>query len=275
MGCCMSSRAVREPHQPKAPDYHRPPPKRPAPEPKSSHVPITSLDEETVKEVLSETPIPKVPQMSPSPQQKNTQNPVVYEPKSQENKRKEEKEEEVERTPEISQASEICSVTNTYSTATTATTATAVTEIRDDEVTSKKRVNRSPSKLPRKRPYNGERERGIKPPGKRELSSQATTTQRNVGSSRVGRDLGERSARRSRSPATRKTSGGVSRGGRAGGSPANVTGKSGGRRGEAGSGVKKEEKREENDSVLMQQQQGNEPVSLENPLLSFECFIFV
>ncbi|KAF2283199.1 hypothetical protein GH714_043529 [Hevea brasiliensis] len=167
------------------------------------------------------------------------------------------------------------SVTNTYSTATTATTATAVTEIRDDEVTSKKRVNRSPSKLPRKRPYNGERERGIKPPGKGELSSQATTTQRNVGSSRVGRDLGERSGRRSRSPATRKTSGGVSRGGRAGGSPANVTGKSGGRRGEAGSGVKKEEKREENDSVLMQQQQGNEPVSLENPLLSFECFIFV
>ncbi|OAY34098.1 uncharacterized protein LOC110629319 [Manihot esculenta] len=273
MGCCMSSRAATEPRQPKSPGHHCSSPKLPAPEPNSSHVPITSVEEETVKEVLSETPISKVPQTSPSAQQETTQIPIVHESKTQKNKRKEE-EVQAERTPEISQASEICSVTDTYSTATTATTATAVTEIRDDEVTSKKRVNRSPSSLPRKRPHNGERERGAKTPGKRELSGQVRTAQRNVGSRRVGRELGEKSGRRSRSPATRMSSGGVLRGGRAGGSPAKVTGKSSGRQVEMGSGAKEEEKREENDSVL-KQEQGNESASLENPLVSMECFIFL
>ncbi|KDP24174.1 hypothetical protein JCGZ_25831 [Jatropha curcas] len=297
MGCCISSKAKTDPHHPRTLN-HRSPPKPLTPEPKRSHVAVTppppSLEEETVKEVLSETPIPKPPQTQTTPltQQKIAETPTVQEPKSQpqtftNNKRiKEEKdEEEVERTPEVSQASELCSL-DTYSTATTATTTTTtVTEIREDEVTSKKRVNRSPAKVPRKRPYNGERERGPKlparmerPPVKRELSGQARSGQRNnVGSSRVGRDLGERSGRRSRSPATRTSASGALKG-RAGGSPwklngKSLTAKSGDKPVEEGEGSEgKKVEKSENDNVSMQQQ-GNE--SLDNPLVSLECFIFL
>lgn len=209
MGCCISCSAKRRPHQWRAPDHHLSQPKLPAPEHKKCHVaatpPAASLEEETVKEVLSETPIPNLPQTSQSTQQKTTQIPIFHYPKREGNKRKDEK--EIERTPEISQTSEVCSITDTYSTTTTATTATAVTEIREDEVTSKKTVNRSLVKAPIKRPYNGERERGIKPPVKRELSSQARAMQRNEGSVRVGRELRERSGQRSASAATRTISG--------------------------------------------------------------------
>ncbi|EEF44485.1 E1A-binding protein p400 [Ricinus communis] len=306
MGCCISSSAKRDlphhsPPKPSAPEQHK----------RSPHVAITSpppqasLEEETVKEVLSETTIPKPPQSttqipnSQEPknqvqifQEPNIQARIFEEPKSQvfTNKRKinEKEDEETERTPEISQASEICSIAGTYSTATTATTATTttITEVREDhEVTSKRRVvNRSPAKLPSKRPYNGEKEKvPRRPPVKREFSGQSRRTatnnnqRSNVGSSRVGRDLGERSGRRSRSPATRATGGVVK--GRGGGSPAKVTGKAGGGAAEEGVGVESEVKKEEkgkNNSVLMQQQQqqeGNE--SLGNPLVSLECFIFL
>lgn len=79
--------------------------------------------------------------------------------------------------------------------------------------------------------------------------------QRNVGSRGVRIDFG-------RSPATR-TAGGAGRG-RAGASP----GKAGGR-----SVERKNKEDSENGSVLRQQEEGNE--SLENPLVSLECFIFL
>ncbi|KAJ6737091.1 hypothetical protein OIU85_019186 [Salix viminalis] len=122
---------------------------------------------------------------------------------------------------EISQASEICSnITDTLSTATatTTTTTTTITEIREDEATSRKRVNRSPAKVHRKRPYNGDRERVLRYPAK--TTGQVIRTaagQPSVGSRGGRSDFG-------RSPATRTAAIGVGRG-RAGTKPGKVTGK--------------------------------------------------
>ncbi|KAJ6996719.1 lipoic acid synthase family protein [Populus alba x Populus x berolinensis] len=223
------------------------------PQPRKPHVSTASAspppEEETVKEVLSETPIILEPQMTTT----QTQEPKTL---MQGNRKKHQEDEE------ISQASETCSnITGTLSTATTTTatattTTTTITEIREDEVTSKKRVNRSPAKVHRKRPYTGDRERVLKYPAK--TTGQVIRTaagQRNVGSRGVRSDFG-------RSPATR-TAGGAGRG-RAGTSP----GKAGER-----SVERKNKEDSENGSVLRQQEEGNE--SLENPLVSLECFIFL
>ncbi|KAB5556588.1 hypothetical protein DKX38_007497 [Salix brachista] len=245
MGCCISSnnnskRGSRNP--------------KPPPQPRKPHVSTTCtsppLEEETVKEVLSETPIILKPQRTSSPLTTiQTQEPKTL---MQSN---------IQEHQEISQASEICSnITDTLSTSTTTTT-TTITEIREDEATSRKRVNRSPAKVHRKRPYNGDRERVLRYPAK--TTGQVIRTasgQPNVGSRGGRSDFG-------RSPATRTAAIGVGRG-RAGTKPGKVTGKAGGR-----SVERKNKEDSANGSVLRQQPEGNE--SLENPLVSLECFIFL
>ncbi|WCJ30668.1 hypothetical protein M5689_012213 [Euphorbia peplus] len=279
MGCCMSSKPKKHSStgDPPSKSLHLYPPPTPQPLRSQAAVAPPPLEEETVKEVLSETPICSKPPQIPIPQQPRCQDRIFT--------RREDKQEEIDKTPEISQASEIYSAADSYSTATT-----AVTEIRDDEVTSKKRVNRSPVKVPRKRPYNGEAAqkapvRRSPAPVKRELTGRQgrSIPQRNVGSSRVGRDLGERSGRRSRSPATR-TAAGVGVNGRGGGSPAKVVSR------KTSEGVAKrsdgrKEVKKENDSVLVKEEGENDKVSvpqqreenesLDNPLVSLECFIFL
>uniref|UniRef100_A0A6N2LXQ5 Uncharacterized protein n=1 Tax=Salix viminalis TaxID=40686 RepID=A0A6N2LXQ5_SALVM len=254
MGCCISSdnnNNKRGSSDPK-PLRHRHSPPQP-------HVSTTCtsppLEEETVKEVLSETPIILKPQRRTSPlTTTQTQEPKTL---MQSN---------IQEHQEISQASEICSnITDTLSTATatttTTTTTTTITEIREDEATSRKRVNRSPAKVHRKRPYNGDRERVLRYPAK--TTGQVIRTaagQPSVGSRGGRSDFG-------RSPATRTAAIGVGRG-RAGTKPGKVTGKAGGR-----SVERKNMEDSANGSVLRQQPEGNE--SLENPLVSLECFIFL
>ncbi|CAK7337812.1 unnamed protein product [Dovyalis caffra] len=249
MGCCISS-TKRGSSNAKPPSRHQHSP----PQPHEPHVTTTRtpppLEKETVKEVLSETPVIVKPQKTSTPvTATTTQN---QEPKTLTQKNNK-KHQEVQ---EISQASEICSnITDTASTATTttATTTTTITEIRGDEVTSKKRVNKSPAKVPRKRPYIGDREWVSQSPAQKTGQVIRTAAgQRHGGSTGVRRDFG-------RSPATR-TAGGVGRG-RMGASPGKVTGKAGGR-----SGERKNKEESVNGPVLRQQQrrEGNE--SLENPL---------
>ncbi|KAF9681981.1 hypothetical protein SADUNF_Sadunf05G0059800 [Salix dunnii] len=253
MGCCISSNNSnkRGSSNPKPPRHRHSPPV-----PRKPHVSTTGtsppLEEETVKEVLSETPIILKPQRTSSPVTTQTQEPKTL---MQSNSEKHQ---------EISQASEICSnITDTLSTATTTTTTTTttITEIREDEVTSRKRVSRSPAKVHRKRQYIGDRERVLRYPAK--TTGQVTRTaagQPNVGSRGGRSDFG-------RSPATRTAAVGVGRG-RAGASPGKVTGNAGGR-----SVERKNKEDSANGSVLRQQPEGNE--SLENPHVSLECFIFL
>ncbi|XP_011022265.1 PREDICTED: uncharacterized protein LOC105124096 [Populus euphratica] len=249
MGCCLSSNNNKRGSSSPEPLSHRHSP----PQPRKPHVSTASAspppEEETVKEVLSETPIILEPQMT------TTQN---QEPKTlmQRNSKKHQEDQE------ISQASETCSTitaTLTPTTSTTSTTATTttttITEIREDEVTSMKRVNRSVAKVHRKRPYTGDRERVLKYPAK--TTGQVIRTaagQRNAGSRGVRNDFG-------RSTATRTAGGAGS--GRAGASP----GKAGDR------SVERKNKEDSENGSVFRQQEGNE--SLENPLVSLECFIFL
>ncbi|KAK9924702.1 hypothetical protein M0R45_033056 [Rubus argutus] len=305
MGCCLGTAKTPKPDPPhpkndhhfhaKKPNSVRQPTHVEKPEIRNSPPPV--VEEEYVKEVLSETPIckPQSPEIC-------THLPPE-EPKLQAEPPK-------EAVSEASQLSEACGISETYSYSTTTTT-TTITEARDDEATSNRkrelgpRANGSSAPARRKRPYSGElavqRERGPKPPRRTPEPSIGKRNRKETMSFR-GRESGQlrtmqRSAAvptgvrretvssRSRSPATR-TAGGVNRAGR-GRSPAKVTGRAGGSSSSVGPEDKgnKEPKEEEllpgksepneeqpNDGVS-QQQQGNE--SLDNPLVSLECFIFV
>ena len=201
---------------------------------------------------------------------------------------------------EVSEASQI-SESFTLSTTTTATTITVTEKKEEDKATSK--CSRE-ARVPRKRPYTGElagrRERAAKSPARRaEPSPEKRRSQgRGMGDVRsrrlnmgtpagVRRDSGEGSGRRSRSPATR-TAGGVGRVG-VGRSPGKGTGRAGSRSLESGLQQQSQKqsssssstttptptptdqgKEELNEGVS---KEGNE--SLDNPLVSLECFIFL
>lgn len=314
MGCCLGTAKTPKPDPPhpkndpnrhhhhfhtKKPNYVSQPTHVEKPEIRTSPPPV--VEEEYVKEVLSETPICK-PQNPEICQEKNTPLPPE-EPKLQAEPPK-------EAVSEASQLSEACGISETYSYSTTTTT-TTITEARDDEATSNRkrelgpRANGSSAPVRRKRPYSGElavqRERGPKPPrrthepsiGKMNRtetmsfrgreSGQLRTTQRSAAVPTGVRR--ETVSSRSRSPATR-TAGGVNRAGR-GRSPAKVTGRAGGSSSSVGAEEKgnkepreeevlpgkSEPKEEQPNDGVSQQEQGNE--SLDNPLVSLECFIFV
>ncbi|KAI9086795.1 hypothetical protein K1719_031389 [Acacia pycnantha] len=228
--------------------------------------------DETVKEVLSETPISK-PQVSTLVEERSTQMAVI--------KSHVEKFEKVDDVSDVSQVSEICSFNDSFSIITTSTTTTMTTPIavkREDEATSK-RLNQPPSSnLPRKRSNcidsSDGRERRPKSPARRSEpspekernqvntrsvrgreSGQVATRKPNVGLGRVRRDSGEASGRRSKSPSTRAVSAASDR-----------------------IQVKPQAKAGENsvsEKAEYQKNEGVPPDSLDNPLVSLECFIFL
>ncbi|MED6134426.1 hypothetical protein PIB30_036926 [Stylosanthes scabra] len=284
----------------------RPPPPPPPP-------PV--LEEESVKEVLSETPITKrnqVPILEPEPdtllpplqnshdkiESKSNPHPIPN-PIIINNKKEEHQFSEV-----VSQLSEEpCSISGSFSTATT------VTEKREDEVTSKRSIregtttmaknhkwnsNRSPS---RKRPHAGDsnaasgRERRLKSPARRSEPSpekrlhgglrpvrgreSGSTANRklNVGSAGVRRDAGEGSGRRSRSPSCARAGSAGGKSGATSGGRKEVPAAKGAvekeeKKGGEGGENKNEEIGEKNDVVSQEE-------SIENPLVSMECFIFL
>ncbi|WOG91743.1 hypothetical protein DCAR_0310993 [Daucus carota subsp. sativus] len=278
MGCCESTPISTHPTKPTT----TPPPPPPQPKPALiTHPQPQPEEEETVKEVLSETPISKPP--PPPPQITNPNpRPDVKPKKIEPIGVTKPTEQEISLVSEISEASEFCSFSGSFST-------TTVNEKDDGEVTQ--RVGpRSPAKTPRKCTYSGEvkRERGptrSKRGGHSQVvrssrpvaQGRANTTphRRNVGltSGAVKRDSGELSLRRSRSPAPRGEKGGP--GGRTVGqrgvTGGGVTGQAGGK-----SPVRKvdesQRKVEKQDDAVLGE---NGSESLENPLVSLECFIFL
>lgn len=265
MGCCVST-TKSHPDLKTGSTRQQFPTKSPVEKPDPTHArdhrAPPPVEEEYVKEVLSETPIVLKPQNPIPAEEKKTQVPLV-ETKGLNLIHKTEK--------ELSEASQI---TENFSYSTATTTTTTITEMKEeeDEAMSKRsrevghnRLNRAEARGPRKRPYTGELS------GRRNIPargpSEVRTRRLNTGTAGARRDSGEGSVRRSRSPATRKA-GGVGR------SPGKVTGAAGSRavddsgvQSKQGAGVEEEKS---NDDVL---QQGNE--SIENPLVSLECFIFL
>ncbi|XP_014491737.1 uncharacterized protein LOC106754249 [Vigna radiata var. radiata] len=198
------------------------------------------LEEEYVKEVLSETPISKLQQIPTFKPQIKTQLPVIQPPEVPVKKALEPE--------EVSLVSETCSNGESFSTTTTTAT-TTVTENREDEATSK----RSNATRNRKRSYAvdgnriSSRERRQKSPARKpEIPVRSRPVPRRD-SDQVRRLSGGGSIRRSRSP---------SRGGRSNIRPPTrqvpVT----------KDGVQR------NDGVSVKE-------SLENPHVSLECFIFL
>ncbi|XP_024989351.1 uncharacterized protein LOC112523911 [Cynara cardunculus var. scolymus] len=277
MGCCLGTAAATN---------HLQPPQLKA-QPTAASLP-PAFEEETVKEVLSETPI--VPK-NPSPSKTAPVNhPEILQ--SEEGKIESGADGGVDltKTPtgEIQENdSEMYSYSESFSAATTATVADKKDEIEmdeDDEVTQKVK-NRSPpaKRVPRKRPavssgeLTGRKDRAIRPSARRQtipspekkaqLPSRTTTNaqrHRNVGPSNDSRR--EVSGRRSRSPAVR--------------------GEAGQRREvRARSPAEKSSdiipaKVVENEGKGMVEEGGASPEpqtseSLENPLVSLECFIFL
>ncbi|KAI5660793.1 hypothetical protein M9H77_20116 [Catharanthus roseus] len=302
MGCCLSKnpppKSVRQ--QEKSPKSQKcgggPPPSPPPPLP---------VEEETVKEVvLSEIPIPK----PPSPVVEKIKRPENQDFKveiqiPEESKPKESTTVVIKPPPaediisEVSEQSELCSFTESFSTTTTAT----ALEKRDDgeEVTQ-----RSPVKYRRKRQntgdLNGNRERNVRSPARRAAPSperripvtssrpvqgRAMTGQRrNVGPPNgLRRDTGEGSARRSRSPVTRGEL--VPRRNMKYKNPGlGDTGKPPGGRSPARTAENVSKVEKQNDSIVperkeMEKQNDNPSPengeSIENPLVSLECFIFL
>ncbi|KAH7532921.1 uncharacterized protein LOC112491310 [Ziziphus jujuba] len=260
--------------------------------------PVVVVEEEYVKEVLSETPIWRPQQEHKVMLDENTPLPCNNNHHHH---------------AEAKDVSETCGISESFSlsTTTTATTTTTITEVRDqeDEATSKRkrevgystraRLNGSQQAISRrKRPNSGgdvagRRERGrgrtVSPASRFETTPAAEKRNRiEAGSTRgreavgqvrimqrttvgstggVRRDIGEVSSRRSRSPATGRV-GGVNQEGLKR-SPSKATE----RAGDKSMGVDVDGGRTKevlNDAVL---QAGNE--SLENPLVSLECFIFL
>ncbi|XWS39495.1 hypothetical protein CRYUN_Cryun18bG0059500 [Craigia yunnanensis] len=271
MGCCFSSTTTScktDQKNQNPPKPHHSPLKPPILQ--SHRTPPPPEEEETViKEVLvlSETST-----LHKKQQGKITQT-LTLPPKTQtEVSSPIKKQHQEQETSDLSQLSEIYSIAETISTTTTTTTtATATKSPKEDEGTSKENSevkHKSPAKVIKKRPSNGDpvsvRARRVDPsPDKRPRGrgrglGEVKTVQRNVGS-------------RSRSPGTGRSDG-VGRGA-VGTSPATVTGKTDSKP-VGTSTVEGQSKREEDGNKdVLEQQQGTE--SLENPLVSLECFIFL
>ncbi|KAK7324736.1 hypothetical protein VNO77_28539 [Canavalia gladiata] len=245
MGCCIS-----------IPNQDPNGPKKQQPELKSheANCRIPPLvEEESVKEVLSETPISKPQQVPILMPLTKTQLPVIQHRKAPIKKALE--------LEEVSFVSETCSNNESFSTTTT------VTENREDEATSK-RSNREGTRN-QKRSYTvdgnriGRRERRpISPAKKPEIPPEkkmpaGSRSVRKREANQARGDSGEGSVRRSRSPSCAGTSGAGA--GRTQPRPPGASG----RRLPRGKVVG-----EENGGVRLEE-------SLENPHVSLECFIFL
>lgn len=247
------------------------------------------LEEESVKEVLTETPtMPKRPAVFRNHQEHRKFTPPLFpnfrkfsdgKPKTDISGIK--KPAMVYNNPEdlSDDASEICS---THSESVSA--ATYFTEKNDNNGDVPEIRQRSPAKL-RNRSLTGEfrRERstGRSPAKKSDASpnrlrsSGSLRDNRSLIANMQKRDFGERSGRRSKSPATR-TDGVAKMGLNRSGSTAGKTGKSPGRvRSEVGEKIRKLEDDETKTVSREERWPPTSNESLENPLVSLECFIFL
>ncbi|CAK9151365.1 unnamed protein product [Ilex paraguariensis] len=287
MGCCLSSattstataRKTNHPHDIPPSQHHH------FPESDANARDPPQMEEETVKEVLSETPIPKPPipvVNQNTPTTAATTKPEVEEPKIEPMVEIKPTAEEI--VSEVSEVSEMYSFTESFS--------TTVTERREDdgEVTQKV-VERSPAKVPSKRPSAGDpagaKERPVRSAARRSAPSPEKIShiapsrsnpgrtmemqRRNVGPPNGNRrDPGEGSGRRSRSPVTRGEVG-TRRNVRhkSPGPSLTVTDRSGDRS-PLNNADKGGEFKKPNDDVSRETSE-----SLEDPLVSLECFIFL
>ncbi|KAE9599848.1 hypothetical protein Lal_00045392 [Lupinus albus] len=251
MGCCFSTPNTKK-------DINDLKNKQPhAPKPNTTHevhnkttLPLLPqhLEEETVKEVLSETPISKPHQVPILMAKTNTQMPEFEKGK-------------------VPIMNDECNISESFST-TTATTVSTVTENREDEATSKRRTTVIQNR--KKRSYAvdvnriGERERRqespARMPAKRVPVSSPAVSRRESG--QIRRDPDEDSRRRPVSPSSSgKVRGGISQ------SQMKPPGR-GGQRLPPAKYVKNERVGEKNDVVPKEE-------TLENPHISLECFIFL
>ncbi|XP_058073230.1 uncharacterized protein LOC131221941 [Magnolia sinica] len=226
--------------------------------------PPPPIEEETVKEVLPETSKPSIPKFEEEDENEKKA-PIV-----------------INGCDEISEISDLCSLSESVST-------TTMTEKKgedgdDGEVEMRRVENRSPAKFQRKRSvpgdFTGRRDRGGKSPARRSEPSPGRRTpgreQTNraripAGNHGFRRDVGENSGRRSRSPATRAERNAAARRDLGRSPSARKTGRSPARipAGLADEGGRRPAERKEDGGVPP----ANE--SLENPLVSLECFIFL
>lgn len=298
MGCCGSTEKSSPPG-PQKDKHSLVRTQRSRSETMESRGPPPLAEEETVKEVLSETPRPKPPPPLPLPQPLQPK-PIFKQDYEDDEKRSHkpvfhgisEVDRETEKTVPINSAveemSEICSLSESVST-------TTIT--RDDDEEVHQRVNRSPMKLPKNRSFSGDlgarRDRVIgKSPTRRSDQSPGRRYGNGVGSVRSvqsrepgqpmvrralrteprRREPGESSARRSRSPAVTRTDGGSARSSVGRSPSARRSGRSPGRA--AAAPVDNSRTAREEPSVEGKWDPTSSE-SLENPLVSLECFIFL
>ncbi|TKY59322.1 hypothetical protein E2542_SST16407 [Spatholobus suberectus] len=250
MGCCVSSNKTSTSSLTK---FHDPPkPLTSRDKPLESN---KTIEEETVKEVLSETP---------------KWNPTTFaKSKPHQNKFKEEKTEVEKKALSIYRAedtSEVCSLSETVS------TATSITDQREE---TRKRVDRSRAKLQKNRTFPGERRERTVHGARNNVGSvrlvqcrDQTDQKMGNGGTRRRRDPADNSFQRARSPAT---SAGAARSVMGRSPPMRKTNRSTARvrTGTKENGCRKMEK---------PATEGKWPLaseSLENPLVSLECFIFI
>ncbi|CAK9167168.1 unnamed protein product [Ilex paraguariensis] len=261
MGCCVSTNGAASGSHAKPKPNRVPPPTHPL------------LEEETVKEVLSETPTPKpsfrkIEQDPKKPTLKSSSLPRIGEEDLHKNN--------VQKKPtmafksgEISDVSEICSTVSE-------SVSTLTTERRDDDDAEVRQ--RSPAKF-RYRSFSGDlkREKTVgKSPGRNSEQSPGRVKtvpgkeRPGLATSGLRGSFGNGSLRRSKSPATR-TDGGGGRSGLGRSPSARKFGKSPGR--------VRSELAEKNRKVEEDNRENKWPPisndSLENPLVSLECFIFL
>ena len=279
MGCFFSTNKASTSPQPPRKDHAVV--AQPA-KPSERSIAPSHAEEETVKEVLSETPKWKNPTTATkSEPQKPHQNKTLH--KLQEEEEKEESKDEKKASlhvnkaqeEEASEVSEVCSfMSETMSMSTTTTT----TEQREQEVEeTRKRVIRSPTKLRKNRSFSGDvggkRERKVHASRNGVGSARLAQCRDQVGQRMVNggtrnqprrRDPGETSFRLPRSPATSTTGDGAAR---------SVVGRcpSARRTNAAGpeNGCRKME------IPASEGKRGSANETLENPLVSLECFIFI
>ncbi|KAK6149895.1 hypothetical protein DH2020_017420 [Rehmannia glutinosa] len=286
MGCCLSSTKTSS----------KPPktPKNPKPTPKNSSIskspPPTHplLEEETVKEVLSETrTIPKPPSSSLTHRVVNQGNRKIESPFIKSAPLLHDK---VHRNGVVwkkpltafggddpsEEVSEICSTLGDSETVSVSTT-TVTTEKRENDVELREQLRqRSPARR-KNTSFSGEVRRDKivgRSPGRRSEPSPSRARPGQGPGSGYGRrkDSGESSGRRSRSPVMRTDSGSSKTGlGRT--NSVRKTGKSPGRVGSGlGERIRKVDDGKDGGDIKWPPT-SNE--SLENPLVSLECFIFL
>ncbi|KAG5516836.1 hypothetical protein RHGRI_037535 [Rhododendron griersonianum] len=275
MGCCPSSPYKADAAADSTHEHRHSSAARPDPSCRSrTAAAVAPPEEETVKEVLSETPIAKI-------SEKDDKQRVLMPLQKQDDPKKNiNKKTPSFRTEEASEVSDIRSLSEL-------SVSTAADKRDDDGVAGGEEVRqrvagRSPAKF-RNRERRDRVAAGGKSPTRRSDPSpgrvrSVSGRERAVPADGKRQDSGESSRRRSMSPATRATEMGCGRAGMGRTSSARRTGKSPGRMHGKAHPTQKFEENEEGevpgDSNKWQQPPTTDE-SLENPLVSLECFIFL